>query len=151
MSIGSPEIKTQEKVIEFFKAPNILGYQYLGNLKEVQNRNIKEDRLRQYLCLKNYSDKLISGAIQQLQQAAGNLSHGIYDANKQVYSLLKYGAKVNETPEEPPKTVKPEGMVNFRSPATQVIFLRSSKKLSATVKPWTGRPSSPSSIRKPAL
>lgn len=105
MSIGSPEIKTQEKVIEFFKDPNILGYQYLGNLKEVQNRNIKEDRLRQYLRLKSYSDKLINEAIQQLQQAAGNLSHGIYDANKQVYSLLKYGAKVNEMPEEPPKTV----------------------------------------------
>lgn len=84
MSIGDPEIKTQKKVIDFFKDPNILGYQYLGNLKDIQNKNIKEDLLRRYLHLKGYSDKLCSEAIHQLQQSAGNLAHGIYDANKRV-------------------------------------------------------------------
>ena len=105
MSIGQPEVVTQEKVIKFFKDPGMLGYQYLGNLADEQNMNIKEDRLRQYLRLKGYSDKLISGAVTQLMRAAGNTSRGVYDANKAVYSLLKYGAKVSETPEEAPKTV----------------------------------------------
>ncbi len=105
MSIGQPEVVTQEKVIKFFKNPDMLGYQYLGNLADEQNMNIKEDRLRQYLRLKGYSDKLISGAVTQLMRAAGNTSRGVYDANKAVYSLLKYGAKVSETPEEAPKTV----------------------------------------------
>ena len=65
MSIGDAEIKTQERVIRFFKDPEILGYQYIGNLSDYQNKNIKEDRLRQYLRLKGYADKLIDprGAI----------------------------------------------------------------------------------------
>lgn len=105
MSIGSLEIKTQEKVIDFFKDPSILGYQYLGNLSDIQNKNIREGDMRRYLRLKGYSDRLSCEAIHQLQQAADNLSHGIYDANKKVYSLLKYGAKVYESPEQPPKTV----------------------------------------------
>ena len=106
MSIGDAEIKTQERVIRFFKDLDILGYQYIGNLSEQQNKNIKEDRLRRYLQLKGYSDKLIDGAVMQLQQAAANLSRGLYDANKTVYSLLKYGAKVSESPEKPPVTVE---------------------------------------------
>ena len=72
MSIGDAEIKTQERVIRFFKDLDILGYQYIGNLSEQQNKNIKEDRLRRYLQLKGYSDKLIDGAVMQLQQAAAN-------------------------------------------------------------------------------
>lgn len=105
MSVGDSERKTQNKVIGFFKDPNILGYRYLGNLEDIQNKNIKEDILRRYLHNKGYSDKLVNGAVSQLVRAAGNLSHGIYDANKKVYSLLKYGAKVSESPEQPPQTV----------------------------------------------
>ena len=106
MSIGDAEIKTQERVINFFKDPEILGYQYIGNLSDYQNKNIKEDRLRQYLRLKGYADKLIDGAVTQLQQESGNLSRGVYDANKTVYSRLKYGIPVSESPEKPPVTVE---------------------------------------------
>lgn len=106
MSIGDAEIKTQERVIRFFKDPEILGYQYIGNLSDYQNKNIKEDRLRQYLRLKGYADKLVDAAVMQLQQEAGNLSRGVYDANKTVYSRLKYGIPVSESPEKPPVTVQ---------------------------------------------
>lgn len=106
MSIGDAEIKTQERVINFFKDPEILGYQYIGNLSDFQNKNIKEDRLRQYLRLKGYADKLIDGAVTQLQQEAGNLSRGLYDANKTVYSRLKYGIPVSESPKKAPVTVQ---------------------------------------------
>ena len=106
MSIGDAEIKTQERVIRFFKDPEILGYQYIGNLSDNQNKNIKEDRLRQYLRLKGYADKLIDAAVMQFQQEAGNLSRGGYDANKTVYSRLKYGIPVSESPEKPPVTVE---------------------------------------------
>ena len=106
MSIGDAEIKTQERVIRFFKDPEILGYQYIGNLSDYQNKNINEDRLRQYLRLKGYADKLIDAAVMQLQQEAGNLSRGVYDANKTVYSRLKYGIPVSESPEKPPVTVE---------------------------------------------
>lgn len=106
MSIGDAEIKTQQRVINFFKDPEILGYQYIGNLSDFQNKNIKEDRLKNYLRLKGYTDKLIDGAVSQLKQEAGNLSRGLYDANKTVYSRLKYGVPVSESPEKPPVTVQ---------------------------------------------
>lgn len=105
MSIGGSERKTQDMVIQFFKQQNGLNYQYLGNLKAVANKNIKEEILTQYLRNKGYSEKLTGKAIAQLQQEAGKLNQGLYAANKKVYSLLKYGAKVSVTPTQPPKTV----------------------------------------------
>ena len=42
MSIGDAEIKTQERVLRFFKDPETLGYQYIGNLSDYQNKNIKD-------------------------------------------------------------------------------------------------------------
>ena len=54
MSIGENERATQERVVSFFKDSNILDYEYLGNLKDVANKNIREDRLRAYLRLSGY-------------------------------------------------------------------------------------------------
>lgn len=105
MSIGQSEKVTQNKVIDFFKNPDILGYCYLGNLKDIANTNIKEDLLREYLRSCGYEQVLIDGAVAQLVRAAGDMTRGIYDANKTVYSLLKYGAKVKPEPGAAPKTV----------------------------------------------
>lgn len=105
MSIGENERATQDRVVKFFKDRDILDYEYLGNLKDVANKNIREDRLRAYLRLSGYGKKLIDGAVVQLVKAANNMTHGLYDANHEVYTLLKYGAKVKETPESAPKTV----------------------------------------------
>lgn len=105
MSIGQPEKITQEKVINFFKDKNILDYTYLGNLEDVANTNIKEDLLRAYLHSCGYEQVLIDGAVAQLVKAAGDMTRGIYDSNKNVYSLLKYGAKVKPFPGASEKTV----------------------------------------------
>ena len=105
MSIGEPERATQDRVVSFFKDRDILDYEYLGNLKDVANKNIREDRLRAYLHLSGYSQKLIDGAVSDLVKAADDMTHGLYDANLKVYSLLKYGAKVKETADGAPKTV----------------------------------------------
>ena len=105
MSIGEPEKITQKKVMDFFKDREILDYTYLGNLEDKANTNIKEDLLRAYLGSCGYEQVLIDGAVSQLTKAAADMTRGIYDANKRVYSLLKYGAKVKPTPEAAPKTV----------------------------------------------
>ncbi|MBW7571250.1 type I restriction endonuclease subunit R [Caproiciproducens faecalis] len=105
MSIGEPEKITQAKVTGFFKDREILDYTYLGNLEDKANANIKEDLLRAYLHSCGYDQVLIDGAVNQLVKAAGDMTRGIYDANKTVYSLLKYGAKVRPSPEMAPKTV----------------------------------------------
>ena len=105
MSIGEPEKITQAKVIAFFKDRDILDYTYLGNLEDKANTNIKEDLLRAYLQSCGYSQVLIDGAVQQLVKAAGDMTRGIYDANKTVYSLMKYGAKVKPAPLASEETV----------------------------------------------
>lgn len=105
MSIGESERAIQDRVVNFFKDRNILDYEYLGNLKDVANKNIREDRMRAYLRLSGYSQKLIDGAVKELVKTADDMAHGLYDANRKVYSLLKYGARVRENPEDSPKTV----------------------------------------------
>ena len=45
MSIGDTERATQDRVVSFFKDRDILDYEYLGNLKDAANKNIREDRL----------------------------------------------------------------------------------------------------------
>lgn len=104
MSIGETEKATQDRVVSFFKDRNILDYEYLGNLKDIANKNICEDRLHEYLRLSGYNQKLIDKAVTKLVKAADDMTHGLYDANHKVYSLLKYGAKI-ETADGPPKTV----------------------------------------------
>ena len=104
MSIGETEKATQDRVVSFFKDRNILDYEYLGNLKDIANKNICEDRLHEYLRLSGYNQKLIDKAVTKLVKAADDMTHGLYDANHIVYSLLKDGAKI-ETADGPPKTV----------------------------------------------
>jgi type I restriction enzyme R subunit len=98
------EKATQNRVVKFFG--DKLHYTYLGDLRDSENSNIMQERLYAYLTGKGgYSDKLARRAIDKLVLSAGNLQHGLYDANKQVYGLLKYGAKVVEEAGEAPKTV----------------------------------------------
>ncbi len=102
--IDQIEKATQNRVIKFFV--DKLHYTYLGDLHDSENSNIMQERLYTYLTGKGgYSDKLARRAIDELVRTAGNLQHGLYDANKEVYRLLKYGAKVVEEAGEAPKTV----------------------------------------------
>lgn len=101
--IGDSERKTQNRVVKFFHEQ--LNYTYIGNLHDTENSNIMQDRLYAYLQRKGYSDALITRAIDKLVKASTNLQQGLYHANKEVYSLLKYGAKVAEEAGEAEKTV----------------------------------------------
>ncbi len=102
--IDQIEKVTQNRVIKFFV--DKLHYTYLGDLHDSENSNIMQERLYAYLTGKGgYSDKLARRAIDELVRTAGNLQHGLYDANKEVYRLLKYGAKVIEEAGDAPKTV----------------------------------------------
>lgn len=103
---------TQNRVIKFFV--DKLYYTYLGNLHDSENSNIMQNHLYAYLTGKGgYSDKLASRAIDELARTSGNLQHGLYDANKEVYRLLKYGAKVVDETGQAPKTVF---FINFTDP-----------------------------------
>lgn len=104
--INEAERKTQDRVLALFRDQAALGYEYYGDLNHQTNTNIMTDKLTAWLVsAKGYSASLSAKAVDALVRAAGNLQQGLYKANQDVYSLLKYGAKVKENPGEPEKTV----------------------------------------------
>ena len=54
---------------------------------------------------KGYSTIQAQKAIDELVKAASNLSSGLYEANKEVYHLLRYGVTVREEIGQPKETV----------------------------------------------
>ena len=94
-TVGQIERITQNRVINLFQKQ--LGYTYLGNWDRDNNRNIETDLLSQWLKQQGVSDTLITKTLRELHQAAA-LGEGqnLYDANKAVYRLLRYGVKVKE-------------------------------------------------------
>ena len=100
--IGDAEILTQNRVVRFFQ--DRLNYSYLGDLSEQENKNIRENDLLNWL-RKRYSETVATRAVAELVKTAANLQGGLYDANKKVYSLLKYGAKISPAPGAPEQTV----------------------------------------------
>lgn len=61
--------------------------------------------LTAFLQKQGYSKVLSDRAVEELRKEASNLQSGLYDANKIVYSLIKYGVKIREKPGTPEKTV----------------------------------------------
>ena len=101
--VGKPEAATQKRVIEFFQTK--LRYNYIGNLKDQANRNIDEEKLTRWLTDHGYSSTVATRAVEELVKAAANLQEGMYAANRAVYQLLKYGAKIKENADENETTV----------------------------------------------
>jgi len=91
-NVGQKERVTQKRVVRLFK--NKLGYTYIGNLYDQDNSNIDQKRLKSYLQKQGYTDELIRRAINSLEDASRNVD--LYTANKDVYSLLRYGASEKE-------------------------------------------------------
>jgi len=92
-SVGQIERLTQNRIVKLFREK--LGYDYLGNWEErTNNSNIEETLLKNYLTKASYSDELSKRAIYHLQSEARNNDRNLYNNNKEVYKLLRYGASV---------------------------------------------------------
>ena len=107
--VGERERVTQNRIIELFKSK--LGYTYIGNLHDQDNSNIDEKRLKKYLQKQGYSDELIRRAVNTLVEASKKPD--LYYANKDVYSLLRYGASEKENVSVKNETVK---FINWEEP-----------------------------------
>lgn len=96
--IGEKERATQQRVVRFFV--DELGYEYLGNLQDRDNRNILETRLERFLRAdpalqgRPEGEQLIQRAIASFSKIAGNSSLDLYHRNRDVYSELRYGVKI---------------------------------------------------------
>lgn len=94
--IGDPERITQNRVIDILTTKE-MGYTYVGYWKmRKNNSNVEKEYVLKFLKKQGYSDELIRKAINHLEKAAklglGNtLDDKLYTANKEFYSLLRYG------------------------------------------------------------
>jgi type I restriction enzyme, R subunit len=97
-AVGQIERKTQQRVVRLFTDktyPFWLGYTHLGNWEERDgNRNIEPELLRAWLKKRGHSEALIGKVLYELEKAAADTSKTLYDRNKDVYSLLRYGVTV---------------------------------------------------------
>ena len=93
-AVGQREIQTQRRVIAFFR--DALGYRDLGSRQDrSDNRNVEKKLVADWLKRQGHSDKIIDKALFELNKAAGlGGSKTLYDANREVYGLLRYGVKV---------------------------------------------------------
>ena len=88
--IGKKERETQNRVIALLQKE--LNYDYLGNWEERENNsNVEEELLRAYLARKKYNPNLINKALYAFGKAVNDQSKSLYDVNKEVYSMLRYG------------------------------------------------------------
>jgi len=101
--IGEIERKTQDRVIGLVR--DSLGYEYLGNLADIDNENIIEKQLRISLKGRGYSEVVIDRAVEELIRTSRDTTKNLYDRNRNVYNMLRYGAKVKPEPQSPAQTV----------------------------------------------
>ena len=104
-TVGQREKLTQQRVVDFFT--DALDYAYLGHWQDrVGNSNIEKELLTEWLKRHGHSDQVVERVLFQLDRAAGlGGSKTLYDANRELYGLLRYGVKVQPAPGEQTITV----------------------------------------------
>ena len=104
--VGEREIRTQRRVAAFFR--DVLGYAHLGDRRDrAGNANIEEAALARWLARRGHDDRIVAKALHELRKAAAvGGSRTLYDANRAVYDLLRYGVKVRPEVGEQTVTVR---------------------------------------------
>ena len=111
-TLGQKERETQKRIIALFR--DELGYRYLGNWYDRQNNsNIEENLLSAHLTKSGYSRAQISKAIYELRTEADNPNRSLYENNKKVYSLLRYGVAVKTESGKVAETVQ---LIDWKNP-----------------------------------
>jgi type I restriction enzyme R subunit len=111
-TVGQKERATQNRIVKLFREK--LGYRYLGNWEDrLDNSNIEEVDLLRFLKRQRYSDTLISKALYELNKVAGDQTRSLYDINKAVYGLLRYGVQVRPDAGENTQTV---WLIDWKNP-----------------------------------
>ena len=118
-TVGQQERYTQSRIVKLFQQQ--LGYNYLGNWEDRHsNSNIEEQWLRKYLDANGYSPILINKALDRLRIAANNYERRLYDNNKEVYHLLRYGIPIQAELGDKRETVR---LINWQKPEKNDFYL----------------------------
>lgn len=111
--ISKPERATQRRVIDLLCSG--LGWRYLGDWGDRSgNHCIDEPLLTAYLQRSGYSAAHIGAALTRLRDAASTHGRSLYEANRAVYELLRYGVSVKVAAGQNSETVH---LLNWREPA----------------------------------
>lgn len=102
-AIGKAERATQDRVVRLFR--DEIEYRYLGDWSDRANRNIEDELLRAWLEKQKYAPEQISRALDLLHREADNPTRGLYENNRAVYGLLRYGVPVKLAAGENAETV----------------------------------------------
>lgn len=98
--VGQVERAVQDRVVRLFAQQ--LGYDHVSSHRDSEgNANIDTSLLTYHLEQRGYGTTLISRALDRLQKAAAvGSGHNLYEANRDVYELLRYGVKVKSAGEQ---------------------------------------------------
>ena len=93
--VGQLERQAQIRIVKLFQ--DELDYDYLGPWhNRPDNSNIEREYLEANLKSRDYAPEVIKKAITALQKAAAvGVGRSLYEANRDTYELLRYGAKVS--------------------------------------------------------
>lgn len=120
MIVNKPEIVTQKRIIDMFKDPDLLGYTYLGDWKDRENNsNIEKELLEEFLKDK-YDSKVIKDAISKIEKVTTDQNKSLYEINKEVYSLLRYGVSIKENVENDPQRV---WLIDWKNPKNNYFHI----------------------------
>ena len=114
-TVGQREVLAQRRVVAFLKGA--LGYTYLGHWKDrPDNCNVEPALLTNWLQRQGHSDKIIKKVLFELGRAAPlGGSKTLYDANREVYGMLRYGVKVQPDVGEQHVTI---WLIDWANPGT---------------------------------
>ena len=93
VKLGDIERNVQNRVVRLYTEQ--LGYEYLGNWQDREdNQPIEEQYLKNWLLKRGYPEQLTDRAIFELKKLAYADNKSLYEINKEVYNLLRYGIKL---------------------------------------------------------
>jgi len=112
-NVGQNERKTQERVVKLFR--DRLEFDYLGNWEHREgNSNVEVQLLEMNLEERGYDAIHIGKVVERLRKDASRGSGpDLYEANRDVYDLLRYGVKVKSGIGEQTKTV---WLIDWKNP-----------------------------------
>ncbi len=105
-TVSDTEEQIQGRLVTFFQ--DALGYEYLGDWQSREdNSNIDKSLLTKWLRTQRHNDRIIKKVLDKLKRAADvGGTKTLYDANRKIYDLLRYGAKVRPNVGQQHITVK---------------------------------------------
>lgn len=92
-NVNELEIVTQDRIVhKIFEEK--LNYTYLGNFEDRKNNSNIEEKLLLKFLIKKYPEEIAKKAIAELKKVAHNETRSLYEVNKEVYNMLKYGTGI---------------------------------------------------------